>query len=920
MSTDRIPDLARIRALDALDVGLDLNLIHRNVAKPRADRWAWIQCSSECYLSFGNGAYYDHKVGHGGGAIDLVMQSYDHDAKPDQGRFREAIQRIACHYGMWRDFGPLRRRAADLAQPVTPDLVAQQLTTLGGIPQCAEARRLIEALGLQWTRMTWAIHMANVGFSPAVPWQGQAIARKEDGGYGGWTRKRAQEWTRDAFALRIVCVDLDGADGVAPRIDLVERLMRDLAERCDMPTRACVISSWAGEGRGKFHLYFVSPSKARDEAEYLRWHQVAWDRIAECVGRWSGESSEAPTFKPDPGPASVQRIMRIPGYDKFGRDSKGHAATLYQEPDRSAFVDFTALAERQNTVIHGLKDDGTGRIYTYGETVAIEERKMNRDEELEKATYPAASHVYPLALYRQAETDEHGIRYLYRSTAREWRYGTLPLSACAERSAGRKHAARAADAGVALEPRGADAFTGALGQWAKRKQQAGEVDHVNLVRTPGWHRAGADGWVYVNGTNIHGAGGWYADSHDPRIITRSHRGGELDAWRASIARVADGPFFILTLGYSLAGPLCEWLGIGSTILHIAGASSTGKSTAARLAASVWGDPTRTERTWNSTINGFELMAEEFSGACLWIDELQNFSGDAAAIGRHIHAITSGVGRTRSTRTGDPAAVRSWACTVISTGETTIQDRAGDHWQGGHGVRALDIALDPGETVTRDAAHAREVDAIASEQYGHAGDAWIRHLLATGRERVRATYETWRARAARQIPEDAGIEAERVITRAVAAFAALEEAHEAGLTPWGEKALSDALSWLLRRVLRQREESASRTPCERAYAVLCGWYESERGRFPNSADRARATGIIGLTPSGPDEGLWIYTKPSMLKRANFYSVAAVGQRDFTSWLEGRGLCTHVRGSVPGHESRGRWLRIRIAEDETADLPS
>lgn len=55
-------------------------------------------------------------------------------------------------------------------------------------------------------------------------------------------------------------------------------------------------------------------------------------------------------------------------------------------------------------------------------------------------------------------------------------------------------------------------------------------------------------------------------------------------------------------------------------IHLVGSSSSGKSTIAECAVSVWGGP-RLKPSWNAKINGLEAIAAALNGTVLVLDEI-----------------------------------------------------------------------------------------------------------------------------------------------------------------------------------------------------------------------------------------------------------------------------------------------------------
>ncbi len=134
----------------------------------------------------------------------------------------------------------------------------------------------------------------------------------------------------------------------------------------------------------------------------------------------------------------------------------------------------------------------------------------------------------------------------------------------------------------------------------------------------GWH---GDTFVMPNGS--------IGEAEELAVFQNSHatelaysESGTADEWRDSVAALAVGNTrLIFSLSVAFAGALAEIAGEDSGGFHLRGASSSGKSTALRLAASVWGNPSTYVRLWRGTVNGLEGLATLHNDSLLILDEI-----------------------------------------------------------------------------------------------------------------------------------------------------------------------------------------------------------------------------------------------------------------------------------------------------------
>ncbi|QOR40101.1 DUF927 domain-containing protein [Billgrantia diversa] len=296
--------------------------------------------------------------------------------------------------------------------------------------------------------------------------------------------------------------------------------------------------------------------------------------------------------------------------------------------------------------------------------------------------------------------------------------------------------------------------------------------------------------------------------------------GSLEGWRAEVAGRAKGnPILIFCLCVALAGPLiwpARQQAAGGLGFNLRGASSKGKTTGLQAAASVWGSP-QFLRPWSATGNGLEALTASQNDTCLVLDELSQASPFEA--GNMVYMVANGVGKQRAARTGGIRDAQRWRLMMLSSGERTLASHlseAGKATKAGQDARLLDIPAtgrrygafdDPQGMVPSDFANA--IKSATAEHYGHAGIAFIEHLLMYGHE-LPGLYNKLM-----QTPPFSA-ESDGVASRAAGAFGLLamagELATEAGITGWSEGEAMDAVStcfglWKTERGSLPPEEAA-----------------------------------------------------------------------------------------------------------------
>jgi putative DNA primase/helicase len=270
-------------------------------------------------------------------------------------------------------------------------------------------------------------------------------------------------------------------------------------------------------------------------------------------------------------------------------------------------------------------------------------------------------------------------------------------------------------------------------------------------------------------------------------------GGNAQAWRDRVAGMAAGnPLLMLALSVAFSGPLMALVHAESGGVHIVGDTSTGKTTAAEAACSVWGGPGY-KRSWRATANGLEGAAVMFNDSLLCLDEISEC--DPRDIGAIVYSLGNGQGKQRAERSGAARGVARWRCAVLSTGERTVATamaEGGHRAKAGQGVRILDIpaarrygAFDTLHGLASGATLSDAIKTAAATHFGHAGRAFLERLTLDTQD-----HPAYLERIKRLLvfaPDDP----DGLVRRAAARFAlfalAGELATEYGLTGWTEGA-------------------------------------------------------------------------------------------------------------------------------------
>lgn len=161
-----------------------------------------------------------------------------------------------------------------------------------------------------------------------------------------------------------------------------------------------------------------------------------------------------------------------------------------------------------------------------------------------------------------------------------------------------------------------------------------------------------------------------------------------------------------------------------TIFSFMGNSSTGKSTAAALAVSIAGNPSKGDQTlfrgWNGTRNAIEGYLSNNFGVPIALDELSAATfKDTNGL---LYSLAEGQGRLRANREGNVKNPHHFGSSVISTAEHTIFKDASAN----DGLRARCIEIS--DVFTTSADNADAIKKGTSKNYGHVMPLVAEYLL------------------------------------------------------------------------------------------------------------------------------------------------------------------------------------------------
>lgn len=334
--------------------------------------------------------------------------------------------------------------------------------------------------------------------------------------------------------------------------------------------------------------------------------------------------------------------------------------------------------------------------------------------------------------------------------------------------------------------------------------------------------------------------------------------GTAQAWRERVGAPCIGNSrLVFAVASAFAGPLLRPAGMESGGFHFRGDSSSGKTTALKVAASVYGGASYLQR-WRTTDNALEAIAAQHSDCLLILDELAQV--DPKTAGECAYMLANEQSKARATRNGAARTRLSWRLLFLSAGELGLADHMAEgmkRTRTGQEVRMADIPADAGQGMgafeflhghAGGSAFSRYLTGQAASVYGAPGRAWLEWLCAnadTLKGRIRKLSAEL---AASMVPKDSSGQVERVGARFALVAAAGELATEAGLTGWpaGESEVAGKAcfnDWLAARGGNGNGEVVAMLRAVRSYLETHGegrfsmWHRSADDHAPKTLQRA-----------------------------------------------------------------------------------
>lgn len=214
--------------------------------------------------------------------------------------------------------------------------------------------------------------------------------------------------------------------------------------------------------------------------------------------------------------------------------------------------------------------------------------------------------------------------------------------------------------------------------------------------------------------------------------------GDRDKWFEMIKSEVIGNIPLTTVmlaGFAspLLGFLNEKYDLGSILFNLSNSSSKGKTTAAMLATSVFGNPTidkSTMITFNATNNALVSFASKCNSHTIALDEA--VISTASDVTKQLYTLCAGRDKLRLNTDSELKEATSFSSFIISTAEfDLIPDSATN------GIRARVFELK--DTFTTSAENSVKIKSTVAENYGFAGNEFIEFIMKEKIDKIEEDY-------------------------------------------------------------------------------------------------------------------------------------------------------------------------------------
>ena len=281
--------------------------------------------------------------------------------------------------------------------------------------------------------------------------------------------------------------------------------------------------------------------------------------------------------------------------------------------------------------------------------------------------------------------------------------------------------------------------------------------------------------------------------------------GTLDAWKNIAAVYAEKEMYAQSFGFftGFGAPLLKFLNYKGGIINLVNnTSGTGKTTALKMALSVWGDPNELLLVPKDTLATKLHRMGLLNNITVAMDEVTNMPGEQFS--DLVFSITQGrgAGRMKASVNEERINMTKWATIAVTTSNSSMVDklRAAKQTPDGELMRFLEFDVPDESKMSKEYAQAMFDDSL-SENYGVAGPIYAQYLTKNRDEVIKEVKEVQKL-----IDKKIGFSSRERFWSAIIAcnIGGARIAKKLGLLP-NITDVGKVLSWVITNMQTMREE-------------------------------------------------------------------------------------------------------------------
>lgn len=368
------------------------------------------------------------------------------------------------------------------------------------------------------------------------------------------------------------------------------------------------------------------------------------------------------------------------------------------------------------------------------------------------------------------------------------------------------------------------------------------------------------------------------------------RNGSLADWKNGPAQMcADNPYLMGSLCIALTPVLLKAAGVESGGVHFYGRSSRGKTTAAQVAASVWGygaDPSDSPdqayiQRWSATSNGLEGLLAGHNDSLLVLDEIHTC--DTKDFGKVVYNLAGGKGKVAMDKNRNLRPSRTWRIFIFSTGEISSRQKIEEdnkRVHAGQGVRLIDIPVFDNIIVATHGADPSDfvlqLKRACGQNFGVAGPAFIQALIQRfDNNRVITTHilDLLEHAENRLAPANLDPLQRRILRRFALILVAGELAVEFKILPFEKNDIEGAIRVLINAWI---SENANIPDSVRGALSVQEFIQRNQFKFIAPGSGSAVIDPVGYIDKEPNGNLFLFTEESFAKACGGYDYKEVAR--------------------------------------------